>query len=158
MLNWQQDFFAGYCTFVHTIKHRVVYQLTYYDWCLIRNEVYWFPMFNLFFEFWISESEFGFVDFSTAEFKKKSDGNLWNQKWNRNSASDGGPRNQNQKLEFPTKFQPLVVYRTVLKKCHLSSGTGSLHVACLSDLSPILLRSSIARVICPSTYAQDPSL
>ncbi len=35
--------------------------------------------------------------------KKKSDRNLWNQKWNRNSAYNGGPRNWNQKLEFPTK-------------------------------------------------------
>ncbi len=53
-------------------------------------------------------------------------------------------------------IQPLVIYRTVLKKCHLSSGIGSLHVACLPVWWPIILRNSIARVICPSTYAQDP--
>ncbi len=36
-------------------------------------------------------------------FKKISNWNLWNQKWNRNSAYNGGPRNRNWKLEFPTK-------------------------------------------------------
>ncbi len=48
---------------------------------------------HFFLEFQISESEFRFLDFSTAEFKKKSNRNLWNQK-----------RNRNQKLEFPTKL------------------------------------------------------
>jgi hypothetical protein len=56
-------------------------------------------------EFRILESEFRFHNLSTAEFiKKNSDRNLWNQKRNQNSAFDGGPRNWNQKLEFPTKF------------------------------------------------------
>ncbi len=39
-------------------------------------------------------------------FKKKSNRNLRNQTWNWNSAYDGGPRNWNQKLEFPTKSPP----------------------------------------------------
>jgi len=51
--------------------------------------------------------------------------------------------------------QPLVIYRRVLKKCHLSSGNGYPNFACLPGLWPILLRKSIARVICPSMYAQD---
>jgi hypothetical protein len=32
-----------------------------------------------------------------------SDRNHWNQTWNQNSAYNGGPRNWNQKSEFPTK-------------------------------------------------------
>ncbi len=36
-------------------------------------------------------------------FKKKLDRNLRNWKRNQNSAYDGGPRNPNQKSEFPTK-------------------------------------------------------
>ncbi len=44
-----------------------------------------------------------FLTLQTLELKKKSDQNLWNQTWNRNSAYNGGPRNWNQKLEFPTK-------------------------------------------------------
>ena len=62
-----------------------------------------------FLEFQISESEFRFLNFSKAEFKKKSDQNLWNWKWKRNSAYDGGPRNQNWKPEFPTKYWAYVV-------------------------------------------------
>jgi hypothetical protein len=46
-----------------------------------------------------------FLTFQTSEFKKKSDLNLSNQKRNRNSVYNGGPRNRNQKLEFPTKVQ-----------------------------------------------------
>ena len=61
------------------------------------------------------------------------------------------------KAWFDDEFfvQPLVIYRRVLKKCHLSSGTGYPNFACLPGLWPILLRKSIARVICPSMYAQD---
>jgi hypothetical protein len=54
-------------------------------------------------EFRILESEFQFLNFSTAELKKNSDRNLWNQKRNRNSTSNGRPRNRNKKSEFPTK-------------------------------------------------------
>ncbi len=43
MLNWQQDCFAGDCIYVHKIKHREDYLLTYYDWCLMWNKVYWIP-------------------------------------------------------------------------------------------------------------------
>ncbi len=51
------------------------------------------------------KSEFQFSDSPDIRIlKKKSNRNLWNQKWNRNSAYDGGPRNWNQKLEFPTKL------------------------------------------------------
>jgi hypothetical protein len=56
-------------------------------------------------EFGISESEFQFDDFSTEEFNKLFDRNIRNQKQNWYSASNGGPRNQNQKSEFPTKPQ-----------------------------------------------------
>jgi hypothetical protein len=55
------------------------------------------------------ESGFQFLDFSTAEFQKKSNWNLWNQKRNWNSASDGGPRNWNQKLEFPAKVPHILM-------------------------------------------------
>jgi hypothetical protein len=51
--------------------------------------------------------------------------------------------------------RPLVIYRRVLKKFHLSPGTGYPLFACLPGLWPILLRKSIARVIHPSMYAQD---
>ncbi len=44
-----------------------------------------------FLEFQLSESEFRFVNFSIAEFKKDSDRNLWSQKRNRDSAFDGVP-------------------------------------------------------------------
>jgi hypothetical protein len=54
-------------------------------------------------EFQILESEFQFDNFSSVEFKKKSHRILWNQKRNRNFASDGAPKNWNQKSEFPTK-------------------------------------------------------
>ncbi len=69
----------------------------------IAREMRCIEFLRLFFsEFRILETEFRFLDFSKAELKKKSDRNLWNQKRNQNSASDGGPRNWNQKLEFPT--------------------------------------------------------
>ncbi len=60
------------------------------------------------------------------------------------------------KAWFDDEFflQPLRIYKTVLKKCHLYSGTNHPHVACLLCLWPILLRNSIARVICPSMYEQ----
>ncbi len=54
-------------------------------------------------KFQIVESEFQFDDFSTAEFKKKPGWNIRSRKQNQNSAFNGGPRNWNQKLEFPTK-------------------------------------------------------
>jgi hypothetical protein len=40
-----------------------------------------------------------YLTFQKLEFQKK----IWPWKRNQNSASDGGPRNPNQKLEFPTK-------------------------------------------------------
>ncbi len=52
-------------------------------------------------------------------------------------------------------IQPLVIYRTVLKICHLSSGIGSPHVACLLLYWATILGNSIDRVIFPSMYAQD---
>ncbi len=36
-----------------------------------------------------------FLTLQTLEFPKKIDRNLWNQKLNRNSAYNGGPRNRN---------------------------------------------------------------
>jgi hypothetical protein len=57
-------------------------------------------------EFQILESEFPFsVSPDIRISKKKSDRNLWNQKQNRDSAYNGGPRNRNQKSRFPTKRQ-----------------------------------------------------
>ncbi len=44
-----------------------------------------------------------FLTLQTSEFQKKSGRNLRNQKQNWNSAYNGGPRNRNQKLGFPTK-------------------------------------------------------
>ncbi len=41
--------------------------------------------------------------FNSRIWEKFSDRNLWNWKRNQNSAYNGGPRNWNQKMEFPTK-------------------------------------------------------
>jgi hypothetical protein len=75
------------------------------------------------------KSEFRFSDSPDIEIsKKKSDQNLWNQKWNQNSAYHGGPRNRNQKWEFPTKagnyktFSGLT-FRNVMKHCPSSDAT-----------------------------------
>ncbi len=106
MVNWHKDCFAGDWTYVHMIKHCEVCRLTYYDWCLAWNEVYWIPTSILFWnsKFWNRNSDF--LIFQQQNSTKNSDRNLWNQTWNWNSASDGGPRNWNQKLEFPTKAMP----------------------------------------------------
>jgi hypothetical protein len=62
-------------------------------------------------EFRISESEFQFSDSPDIGIKKIfSDRNLWNQKRNWNSAYDGGPRNWNQKSEFPTKLLSRILF------------------------------------------------
>ncbi len=53
MMKWHKDCFARDFTYVHMIMHREVYRLTYYDWCLTWNEVYWIPMFHY---FWNSKS------------------------------------------------------------------------------------------------------
>ncbi len=50
----------------------------------------------------IANQNSNFLTLQTSEFQKKNDRNLLNQKRNQNSAYDGGPRNWNQKLEFPT--------------------------------------------------------
>jgi hypothetical protein len=71
-------------------------------WYLRRNK-YLFSYEVL--EFQILESEFQFSDSPDIGISKKNDRNLLNRKWNWNSAYNGGPRNWNQKLEFPTKFQ-----------------------------------------------------
>ncbi len=46
-----------------------------------------------------------FSIFQQRNSTKKSNRNLRNLKWNRNSASNGGPRNWNQKSEFATKIE-----------------------------------------------------
>ncbi len=69
-MNWHKDSFARKFTYVHRIKHRAVYWLTYYDWCPRWNEVYWIPT-SFFSEFQILELGFRFLDFSKAEFIKK---------------------------------------------------------------------------------------
>ncbi len=51
----------------------------------------------------IANRNSNFWTLQTSEFQKKIHRNLWNQKRNQNSVYDGGPRNQNRKLEFPTK-------------------------------------------------------
>ncbi len=53
--------------------------------------------------FWLSRNQ---------NFKNKSNWNFWNRKQNRNSASDGGPRNRNWKLELPTKHGPIQIHAT----------------------------------------------
>ncbi len=35
--------YAGDYTYIHTTKHRKTYRLTYSDWYLMQNEVYWIP-------------------------------------------------------------------------------------------------------------------
>ncbi len=45
-----------------------------------------------------------FMTFQTTEFQKQSDRNFRNQKQNWNPTSNGCTRNQNQKLDFPTKI------------------------------------------------------
>ncbi len=51
----------------------------------------------------IANRNLNFLALQKLEFQiKKFDWNLWNCKRNWNSASNGGPRNRNQKLEFPT--------------------------------------------------------
>jgi hypothetical protein len=69
----------------------------------MQNEVYWFPTFIFFgipnFGIGIPISQF----FNSRIQEKIFQRNLWNQKRNQNSTSDGGPRNRNQKPEFPTK-------------------------------------------------------
>jgi hypothetical protein len=55
-------------------------------------------------EFRTSKSDFQFsVSPDIGISKNNSNLNLWNQKQKWNSVYDGGPRNQSQKLEFPTK-------------------------------------------------------
>ncbi len=98
---------AGDYTYVKMIKHCMAYQLTYSDWCHMQNEVYWNPT------FFFQNSKFryrnsNFSIFQQRNSKKNSDRNLRNQKRNRNSASDWGPRNQNQKSEFPTKLRSFI--------------------------------------------------
>ncbi len=59
---------------------------------------------SFFSEFQILESEFPFINFSTAEFEKKIRTRIFGiKKRNQNSTSNGSPRNWNQKSEFPTK-------------------------------------------------------
>ncbi len=43
MIILHEDCFAGDCIYVHTIKHRKVYPLTYYEWYLVWNEMDWSP-------------------------------------------------------------------------------------------------------------------
>ncbi len=90
-------------TYIHTTKHREVYQLIYHNWCLIRNEVYWIPVLFCFqnSKFWNRNSDLSI--FQQQNSKKTSNWNLRNQKQNRNSTSNGSPRNWNWKSEFPTK-------------------------------------------------------
>ncbi len=75
-------------------------------WYLWRNKhlfSYEVPGFQIF------ESEFRFSDSPDIGIQKIfSNRNLWNRKQNRNSAYNGGPRNQNQKLEFPTKIARMI--------------------------------------------------
>ncbi len=60
--------FARDCTCI-VIRHHKAYQLTYHNWRLMQNEVYWIPTY-FFFEFQILESEFQFLNYSTAEIEK----------------------------------------------------------------------------------------
>ncbi len=83
------------------IRHSKACRLTYHN--DIKCNMRCIEFLRLFFsEFQILKSEFRFLDYSTAEFEEtKSEQNLWNQKRNRNSASNGGPRNWNRKSELP---------------------------------------------------------
>ncbi len=95
--------FAGDYTYVHMIRHNKAYRLTYHNWHHTRNEVYRIPTFIFFwipiFGIGISISQFFNSKIQEIFFEQ----NLRNQKRERNSASNGGPRNRNQKSEFPTK-------------------------------------------------------
>ncbi len=68
----------------------------------MRNVVYWIP--TLFFsEFRILESEFQFLNLSAGEFEKISRRESLESKTESEFRFQGGPRNRNQKSEFPTK-------------------------------------------------------
>jgi hypothetical protein len=60
-------------------------------------------------KFWNRNSDFSI--FQQRNSKKNSNRYLWNQKWNWNSTSDGGPRNRNRKSEFPTKVDTATTTR-----------------------------------------------
>ncbi len=67
MINWYQGCFAGDCTYVHTMKNWKVYRLTYYNWCLGRNEVYWIPTSNFF-----RNSEFWNLNYNLSIFQQQN--------------------------------------------------------------------------------------
>jgi hypothetical protein len=68
-----------------------------------------------------------FLIFQQRNSKKKSDQNFWNQKLNQNSAFDGGPRNRNQKLEFPTKLLLVVEIGYEEGACIIGRNVDSAH-------------------------------
>ncbi len=54
--------------------------------------------------------EFRFDDFPETEFQKiDSDQKIWNWKLNWNPTSDGGSRNWNQKMGFPTLAESITL-------------------------------------------------
>jgi hypothetical protein len=79
------------------------------------------------------KSEFQFSDSPDIGISKIiSDRNLWNQKWNRNSTSNGGPRNWNQELEFPTKAtrEDPVVQERKSRQCMAARSNKTFKMAC----------------------------
>ncbi len=100
--------FAGDYTYVHMIRHRSVYRLTYHDWCLMWNEVYWIPTFIFFnSEFWNRNSDFLIFQqrnlrtiFRPESLESKTELEFY-FRW--------GLRNGNQKSEFPTKLLLLLL-------------------------------------------------
>ncbi len=92
----------------------------------------------------IANQNSDFLTLQTSEFQKKSDRNLRNQTLNRNSAYDGGPRNRNQKLEFPTKHSTEC---NVIMILIISSSSG--HIRSFSIQAPrhFILQLGMLRII-----------
>ncbi len=123
MLKWQHDYFARqqyiYLFWVPLTSHLLVSQVERVDVILAGKDIaiiFWYKMRCT--EF-LHNKKFGIPNFRIritswwlfySGIQKKSDRNLQNRKRNRISASDGGPRNQNQKSEFPTKDRGVLFF------------------------------------------------
>jgi hypothetical protein len=152
MLRWRHDYFSHqhniYLFWVPQTSHLIVLQVKqvdvifggkrYSNCFLVWNEMYWVPTWKIRnSEFWNWNSYLTF--FQQRNSKKKSDRNLRNQKRNQNSASNGDPRNWNQKSEFLTKCTSLCH-----QICRVHSTKGQ-HDGCI-------VGSSIDRVVVDGDY------
>jgi hypothetical protein len=100
------------------------------------------------------ESEFLFDNFSTAEFKIKSNQNLRNQKRNRSSASNEGPRNRSQKYpnSQPSKVAPIqYCARFQRVEVNTTQPLTPKEIKCIQDVIGTLL--TYARAVDPTLLA-----